>query len=183
MAGPGRDTYARVRLVPWTREDLPLLRRTNEPGMRTHLGGPESEEKLLDRHRRYLALAAADPATRSGVMFTLRPQSPDGASGGPAAGLIGYWETTWQERTVYETGWSVLPEFQGRGLAVAAAREVIARARAEKRHRHLHAFPDVANAASNALCRRAGFTLHGAHDLEYPPGRPMRCHDWRVDLT
>lgn len=82
----------------------------------------------------------------------------------------------------YETGWSVLPEFQGRGIANAATLEVVAKAQADGGRRHLHAFPSVDNAASNAVCRKAGFTLLGAFDFEYPPGNTMRCNDWFVDL-
>jgi RimJ/RimL family protein N-acetyltransferase len=50
---------------------------------------------------------------------------------------------------------------------------------------HLHAFPSVGNASSNALCRRLGFTLLGACDFEYPAGSGtlMRSNDWRLDLT
>jgi RimJ/RimL family protein N-acetyltransferase len=76
----------------------------------------------------------------------------------------------------------VISEFQGRRLAVAAAREAIAAARTEARHRFVHAYPAVANAASNAICRKLGFVLLGPCELEYPPGHPMRCNDWRLDL-
>ena len=103
-------------------------------------------------------------------------------AGGEPAGWVGYWEHSRHGATVYEIGWSVLPEFQGRGIARAAALETIALARAQQRHRYMHAFPSVANPASNAVCRAAGFTLLGEVDLEYPPGTVMRCNDWRVDL-
>jgi RimJ/RimL family protein N-acetyltransferase len=36
---------------------------------------------------------------------------------GEAAGSVGYWEKDWRSGTVYETGWMVLPEHQGLGLA------------------------------------------------------------------
>jgi RimJ/RimL family protein N-acetyltransferase len=84
---------------------------------------------------------------------------------------------------VYESGWNVLPEFQGRGVATAAVRAVVACARADGRHRWLHAFPAVANGGSNAVCGRAGFALLGEVDFEYPPGRFMRSNDWRYDLV
>ncbi len=106
----------------------------------------------------------------------------EGASGA-AAGWVGYWEHEWRGETIYEIGWSVLPEFQGRGIARAAALATIAVARAQRRHDHMHAFPSVANAASNAVCRAAGFTLLDEIDLEHPPGNMMRCNDWRLDLA
>jgi RimJ/RimL family protein N-acetyltransferase len=101
---------------------------------------------------------------------------------GDAMGSVGYWEKDWRGETVYETGWSVLPEFQGRGLAVAGTRLVIDAARAERRHRYLHAFPSVENAPSNAICRKLGFELLGEYDFEYPKGHWMRCKDWRLEL-
>ncbi len=61
--------------------------------------------------------------------------------------------------------------FQGRGIATAAARQIAALARAQ----HLHAFPAADHPASNAVCRKASFTLLGETDVEYPPGSIMRC--------
>jgi len=40
----------------------------------------------------------------------------------------------------------------------------------------------VAHAASNAVCRKAGFELLGEVDFEYPKGTPIRSCDWRLDL-
>ncbi|MEW2439919.1 GNAT family N-acetyltransferase [Streptomyces caniferus] len=162
----------RVRIEPWTQAGLALLRRINAPEMTRHLGGPETEEQLLARHARYLDLGGV------GQMFRIILE-PEGA----VAGSIGFWELNRRERKAYETGWGVLPEFQGRGIAVAAAREVIAAARAEGRYPSLHAFPSVGHPASNAVCRKAGFTLAGECAFEYPKGRMMRSNEWRLDLT
>lgn len=159
-----------VCLVPWAEGDLWLLRRTNSPEMTAHLGGPESEEQLLTRHRRYVESAP-------GQMYRITL-----ADGGETVGSVGYWLRTWRDTEVWETGWGVLPEFQGRGLAVRAARAVSAAARAAGSHRYLHAFPSVDHAASNAVCRGAGFTLLGQVDFEYPKGHWIRSNDWRVDL-
>jgi RimJ/RimL family protein N-acetyltransferase len=161
-----------IRLEAWTQADLSLLQEANTPEMTAHLGGPETENKLLDRHRRYLQ--HDDPG--AGLMFAV--VLPDGQR----AGIIGYWEQTWQHELVYETGWSVAPAFQGRGIATAAARAVAGRACAQHRHKHLHAFPAASHPASNAVCRKAGFTLRGETDFEYPPGTVMRCNDWRLEL-
>ncbi|MER7501941.1 GNAT family N-acetyltransferase [Nonomuraea pusilla] len=161
-----------VRLEPWSPDDLDLLRRLNAPEMTGHLGGPETDEQVEARHARYLKLGEAG----SGGMFRV-------AHDGVAVGSVGYWEREWRGETVYETGWGILPEFQGRGLAAAAAGAVVGLARAEGRHAHLHAYPSAGNAPSNAVCRRAGFTLLGEVEFEYPPGHLMRCNDWRADLT
>jgi RimJ/RimL family protein N-acetyltransferase len=104
-------------------------------------------------------------------------------SGGEAVGSIGYWLREWRGGPVFETGWLVLPEFQGRGLAVAAGRRLLELVRGDGRCRWLHAFPSVDNPPSNAICRKLGFTLLGPCDFEYPPGRAMRCNDWRLELT
>ena len=89
------------------------------------------------------------------------------------------------ERQVkFETGWFVLPAFQGRGIAVEATAQAIVLAKSEGKHRYLHAFPAVENGASNAICRKLGFTLIEAHEYEYPSGSGnlMQCNDWRLDL-
>ncbi|MER6703687.1 GNAT family N-acetyltransferase [Streptomyces fumanus] len=164
---------AGVRLVPWAEGDLWLLRRLNGPEMTAHLGGPESEEQVLGRHRRYVGMAAADGRMYRVVL--------DG--GGGSVGSVGYWRREWRGGEVWEAGWGVLPEFQGRGLAVRAARAVRDAAREAGGPRYLHAFPKVAHAASNAVCRKAGFTLLGPVDFEYPKGHPIRSNDWRADLA
>jgi hypothetical protein len=56
-------------------------------------------------------------------------------------------------------------------------------ARADGTHRFVHAYPKLENAPSNALWEKLGFTLLGAHDFEYPKGNPIRCNDWRLDLS
>ena len=158
-----------VSLEPWAEADLPILQRSNTPEMTAHLGGPESDEKLLDRHRRYV---------EGSDMFrvVLLPE-------GNPVGSTGFWAKDWQGQPVYETGWAVLPEFQGRGIAALAVRAVAARAAATGDRRWLHAFPSVQNAPSNGVCRKVGFELLGDYAFEYPPGHVMRCNDWRLDLS
>src|SRR5689334_2804121 len=79
-----------VRLVPWSAEDLPLLRRINTPEMRQHVGGPETDEQTVARHQRYLALEA-------GRMFRIE------LAGGEAAGSIAFWSRIWHRAPVYES--------------------------------------------------------------------------------
>lgn len=164
-----------VRIEPWSDSDLELLRRANAPELMDHLGGPESEEQLIGRHGRYVALSA--DRTGRGRMY--RIALPGVAE---AVGTIGFWERTWQGSEVYETGWAVLAEFQGRGIASAATAAVAGQARAAHKHRYLHAYPSVDNGASNGVCRRAGFLLRGECEIEYPPGHPLLTNDWRLDL-
>ena len=67
-------------------------------------------------------------------------------------------------------------------MATAATRLAIEAARETGRHRAIHAFPNVENAPSNAICAKVGFTLLGRQEFEFPPGNLMRCNDWRLDL-
>jgi RimJ/RimL family protein N-acetyltransferase len=60
--------------------------------------------------------------------------------------------------------------------------EVAKVAAATDQHGTLHAYPKITNAASNALCQKAGFTNLGERDFEYPKGNPIRCNDWSLDL-
>jgi RimJ/RimL family protein N-acetyltransferase len=149
----------------WRDADLPLLEQLNgNPSMMARVGGPESPTKIAQRHARYVADAQ---------QFRI-------VCDGESAGWVGYWPRTWHGEEVYEIGWSVLPEFQGRGVAASAAQAALDDACANGTRRHVHAFPGIDNAPSNALCRKLGFTLRGPVDFEYPPGTFMLCNDWRV---
>lgn len=162
-----------IRLEPWADEDFPLLVRLNAPEMTEHLGGPETEEQLLRRHERYVRLAGSTEAFIFKVVLE---------STGEVAGGVNFWEREWQGRPVYEMGWGVLPEFQGRGVASAAVKEAVKLARAAGRRDAVHAFPSVDNGPSNAICRKCEFQLMGEVPFEYPKGHWMRCNDWRMTL-
>lgn len=168
-----RLDQSNVRLEPWGEGDFPLLELLNAPEMTEHLGGPESPEKLAERQARYERLRDSG----NDCMFKIVM-----AATSEAVGSVGYWERDWRGEQVYEMGWGVLPAFQGRGIAAAATAQAIEMARADGKHRFLHAFPGVDNPPSNALCRKLGFTLIEECDFEYPRGHFMRCNDWRLDL-
>ncbi|HYB27219.1 MAG TPA: GNAT family N-acetyltransferase [Solirubrobacteraceae bacterium] len=40
-------------------------------------------------------------------------------------GSVGFWTKEWREERIYEVGWMVVPEFQGRGIAVAVTAQAI----------------------------------------------------------
>jgi RimJ/RimL family protein N-acetyltransferase len=161
-----------VHLEPWEAGDEPLLHRLlGDPAMMEHLGGAESAEKIAERHERYVRMPEGE------AMFKIVNDA------GEPVGSVGYWEKDHRDERVYETGWFVLPEFQGQGIAAAATKQAIERAAAERRNRFLHAFPNVTNPASNAICRKLGFELvEEAMEFEYPKGHLMRCNDWRLEL-
>jgi RimJ/RimL family protein N-acetyltransferase len=162
-----------LRLELYSEEDLPLLRRANTPEMTEHLGGPESEEQIMQRHHRYLETPGTGQAQMLKVLW--------GENSEPV-GMIGYWEKNWQGDTVWETGWQIFPEYQGQGIAKAATAKLIENLLLKGGHQFLHAFPSVENTPSNSICRSLGFTLMGEYGFEYPPGHMMRCNDWRLDL-
>jgi RimJ/RimL family protein N-acetyltransferase len=161
-------------LEPWDERAPALQRRANTPEMMTYLGGPEPEAALADRHERIQRMLAAGTGYS---MMIIVPGSPD------PVGWVGCWDSEWQGQDVYEMGWSVVPEFQGRGLAAGAIRAVLDLAAADGRHRWVHAFPRLDNGPSNGACRKAGFELAGECVVEFPPGHPERSNDWRYDLT
>jgi RimJ/RimL family protein N-acetyltransferase len=170
MTGPATVD---VVIVPWAEGDLDLLRQLNAPVMMAHLGGPETEEQLVIRHKRYVDAARSN---HSHVFKVLSGATRE------ALGQVTFWERVWRDQPVYEIGWGILPAYQGRGIASAAVGLAIKRAATTRKHRFMHAFPSVDNAASNAICRKAGFTFVAECEFAYPPGHSMRCNEWRVDL-
>jgi RimJ/RimL family protein N-acetyltransferase len=163
-----------IKLRVWAENDLPLLEcLMSDPVMTRYLGGPETPEKIRNRHQKYLDSNGTDHTRVYVVVITL-----DNIS----AGSVIYWEREEAGQTVWEIGWSTLPEFQGQGIGTRATQLAIENARAEKRHQYMHAYPSVENEASNAICRKLGFVLLGATDFEYPKGYWMSCNDWQLDL-
>lgn len=159
-----------LTLRPWSDEDLPLLETLMmNPVVMEYLGGPDSAEKIRERHQRYLHLPETDH------MFVILLDDA-------AVGSVGYWETTVGDHSVYEMGWFVLPAYQGQGIATRAGELVIKQARSYHRYQFMHAFPAVDNPASNAICRKLGFSLVEQCEVEYPKGHSMQANNWRLDL-
>jgi RimJ/RimL family protein N-acetyltransferase len=150
--------------------------------MTEHLGGPETDDQLRLRHERYVAAAQTtvfrDAQKTYGAYVFKVILEPDGNS----VGGVNFWEREWRDEDVYEMGWGVLPEYQGRGIASAAVTQAIELARALRRRDTVHAFPSADNGPSNAICRKAGFEFVGEVPFEYPKGHWMRCNDWRITL-
>ncbi|MCM3596097.1 GNAT family N-acetyltransferase [Metabacillus idriensis] len=161
-----------IQIYIWEDKNLDLLLKINAPEMMEHLGGSETKEQILKRHKRYLELGD------KGKMFSIT-QPPDFE----AVGSVGYWQTKWIDESVYEIGWSVLPQFQGRGIATLAVKLTIDEAMKEKRYKYIHAFPSVENPASNAICRKLNFSFMSDCEFEYPPGNLMHCNNWRLNIN
>ena len=114
----------------------------NTPDAKTYLGGPESDEKVADRHARYLTYG------KPGEVEVLRV-----AAGGEVVGAVVYWEREEAGETVYEAGWEMLPRVHGRGIGTAATAAMLARLQPIARHRYVYATPTPDNAGSNGICR------------------------------
>ncbi|QWH20490.1 N-acetyltransferase [Bacillus mycoides] len=168
----GRSGEREIQINTWQENNINLLFEINAPEMMKYLGGPETKEQILKRHKRYLKLGD------SGQMFSIT-QSPDFVE----VGSVGYWKTTWNDESVYEIGWSVLPQFQGKGIATLAVKLAIDAARKENKYNCIHAFPSIHNPASNAVCRKLNFTFISDCKFEYPPGNLMHCNNWRLKIN
>lgn len=160
-----------INLRAWSENDLSLLERLmGDPIMTKHIGGPETPQKIRERLERYCKDSKIH-------MFVIVLQHEN-----TGIGSIGFWEKEWFGQSIWESGWRILPEYQGKGIATEAIKLIIERARAEQKHRFIHAFPSTDNAPSNIICKKTGFILQKEVDFEYPPGKFMRSNDWRFDL-
>ena len=163
-----------VLLQPWSEEDLPLIMRLmSDPNVMAHLGGPETTEQIVRRNKRYAHLS------EGGIDHMFRIVL---ATNAEPVGKIGYWKKNWRDQLVYEMGWMVLPDQQGRGIATKAGEAAIDLIRQERRFPYVHAFPSVSNLASNAICRKLGFLFIEECMFEYPPGHQMLVNDWQLRL-
>ena len=160
-----------ITLLAWDESGLKLLRWMNTPDQKRHLGGPETEAKLLDRHTRYMTYH------RPGDVEMLRISAD-----GMIAGSVGYWEHEEAGEAAYEAGWELLPAFHGEGIGTRATAALLARLQPIARHRFVYAYPTPENAGSNGICRRLGFELTGVGDFEYPRGIFSPHNIWRLDL-
>jgi len=162
-----------VEVHPWSEGDLELLRRANTPELMDWVGGVETDDQVVARHHRYLALARDG----KGQQFRITvPGHPEGV------GMVGYWQHEWHGEPALESGWSVESEYRGQGIAPAAVVAMLEFARAAGETLPVHAYPSVDNPASNAVCRKAGFTLLGEEDFEVRDG-VLRTNDWVAYLA
>jgi len=162
-----------MRLIPITAEDEDLTVRLEcDPEIMRHIGGPRPEADVRATHKRRLALMEKGDAQ----MYKIVAEDSD-----EVLGTIGIWKIDWKGPQVYEMGWIVLHEHQGKGVATEASRLIISQARSNPDVRYIHAYPAVANIASNAIARKIGMENQGEFDNEGFAG-VLRCNDWRIEL-
>lgn len=156
-------------LRPYAEDDIWLTEELEtDPEVMSELGGTQPLDSIPKTHTRRLNAIAA------GNWWLVIETEP-----GVAAGTIGVWPTTQDGVEMFEIGWMVLPRFQRQGIASLALAELIERCRADPRVDTIHAFPGATNVASNALCRRAGFTWVDERDVLYSD-RPLTVHHWEL---
>jgi RimJ/RimL family protein N-acetyltransferase len=169
------ETVERFDLVPLTPADEWLTAALEtDPEVMRDLGGPLDPAEVPALHAsRVQGIVAGNT-----WYFTIRLVHE-----GRPVGTICLWDDdNHDQRGGSEAGWMILPEYQGRGIARAALRQLIDMARADGRWGDIHAYPSVANAASNALARATGFSLVGTVDVDFR-GHHLTCNDWVVHTT
>jgi len=150
------------------------VRMRCDPVMMAHLGGPQPVEGIKDKLQRDVAVATA---AREWTLMICPGDDPS-----VVAGTVSLWPHEIDGTRLSEIGWMVLPEYQGLGLAKRAVGEVLRRAAVDGRWGSIHAFPDVGNAPSNAICRSLGFVLEGEQDLAFA-GETLRVNHWVIAPT
>lgn len=161
-----------MRLRDVRLDDVDLyIRMRCDPVMMAELGGPLPREGMADKVRRDVADATAD---RAWIKMILPDESDT------VAGSVVLWRHEDSTPPLSETGWMVLPEFQGRGIAKTAVRMLLERAREDGRWGIVHAYPKTTNKPSNGICRSLGFTFAGEFDGEWQ-GRKLRSSHWWID--
>ena len=162
-----------MKLEMMTEEDVELrVQLETDPQMMAELGGPRPREAIERAHAKSLALAVEARCWPLKII-------PDGGSS-PVGG-VDVFESSHEDGAIYEIGWMILPEFQNRGIASQAVREVLEKVRGERKFGQIHAFPAVTNGPSNKICEKNGFTNLGECEVEFA-GRGLRCNHWRIDL-
>jgi RimJ/RimL family protein N-acetyltransferase len=149
------------------------LRLRCDPVMMAELGGPQPRDGIADKVRRDVAAAQSGSAWISMII-------PDPSQPTTVAGTVALWSHDNDGTEISEIGWGVLPEFQGRGIAKTAVRQLLERARKDDRWGVIHAYPAITNQPSNGICRSLGFTLNGQRDITYN-GAVLHSNDWSIN--
>lgn len=167
---------ATVALAPYTERDLEMtLALETDPVVMKDLGGPSTREELLPVHARRLL------SEERGGRWMVITLTGEGGEEPRRVGQIGVFRSKTGGEEADEVGWSVLPAYQGKGIASRALALLLEQLRARGEPEVVHAFPGVGNAPSNALCEKLGFELVGQVSVTHR-GNLLRCNHWRLRL-
>ncbi|MDD2774274.1 MAG: GNAT family N-acetyltransferase [Elusimicrobiales bacterium] len=163
-----------MELKNYSQDDLWLTQALeSDPVVMKDLGGPTPQETILEKHKKRLK------NVEEGKVWWL-VIIPKNSS--RPVGTIGIWDSDINGVPVQEMGWMILPAYQGRGIATEAGLMVLERARLEKKFKTVHALASSENGASNAVCRKLGFSLIGEADISYN-GPPHKHNDWAMEFA
>jgi RimJ/RimL family protein N-acetyltransferase len=150
------------------------IRMRCDPAMMAELGGPVPRQSIAAKVETDVRKTQADEYWVSMIV-------PDESNPEAVGGTVSLWShTEGDDAGLSEIGWMVPSEFQGRGLAKRAVQAILESARDDGRWGLVHAFPDITNAPSNALCRSVGFTLVGQRDVRFA-GRLLHANHWQIE--
>jgi RimJ/RimL family protein N-acetyltransferase len=154
------------------------VRMRCDPVMMAELGGPLPPEGIEAKVLLDVETVAKDVGWIKMIVLDEEDGAPD-----VVAGNVVLWshEEEGEDAPISETGWMVLPQFQGRGLAKRAERELLGLARADGRWGLVHAFPGATNGPSNGICRSLGFRLVETRDVTAFGDRILRANHWIID--
>ena len=157
------------------------IRMRCDPVMMAELGGPLPREGMEAKVCRDVATVAAGEGWIKMIV-------PDESAPRVVAGNVVLWSHQDEEpdpadpqpAPITEIGWMVLPEFQGRGLAKRAVRDLLRLAYEDGRWGRVHAFPGATNGPSNGICRSLGFALVGQREVKFAD-RIIHSNHWLID--
>ena len=158
-------------LRPWREEDRDAVAAMNaDPVVMRHFPAPlerAESDAWLDRIR----------AHRAAHGFAFQAVEVEGVLAGMCGlAVVGFAAPF---TPAVEIAWRFRPAFQGRGLATAAARQVLAEAFGPLGLRRVVAFTVPANERSWRLMERLGMRRMGAFDHpRLPAGHGLRPHWW-----
>ena len=163
-----------MKLVPISASDEELAVHLEcDPEMMKHICGPRPEGEVRQSHKRRLEMMKSGEA----YMYKIVDEGST-----PVLGMIGFWKADWEGFRSWEIGWFVLSQYQRRGIATKAARDLILIARNTAGVQHLHAYPAVSNIASNAIAQKIGMESLGEFDNQGFSGI-LRCIHWRLSFS
>lgn len=139
-------------------DDAPfMLRLLNEPSWLRFIG--DRGVRTLAEARRYIETGPVDSYARLGFGFCLVELREDPDRGVPI-GICGLAKRDYLDDV--DIGYALLPQHEGRGYAVEAARAVLAHARAELGLARIVATTRPANAGSQKVLDRLGLRFERA---------------------
>jgi len=167
------------------------VRMRCDPAMMAELGGPHPREGIEAKVRSDVETVSTDVGWVKMIVVEDEGEAPEadpeedpeGKRAETVAGTLALWshedgpQDGGDGAAISEVGWMVLPEFQGRGLAKHAVRELLRLAREDGRWGAVHAFPGVTNGPSNGICRSLGFALVDEREITYA-GHQLRVNHW-----